>query len=133
MANWLTKLRKKPKHVRDNIAFGVSGGFFLFVCSVWFLGGVDANHLAGSVDGGPHFFKTFLGEFGKQVAAVKDTMPKSSPASSTAPSFPEAGPAAASSSNWALATSSTSTAPQKPQIMIVTTSSTSATTSTTIQ
>jgi hypothetical protein len=131
MANWLTTLRKKPKHVRDNIAFAVSGGFSIFVCAVWFFGGVGSTHLAGAVDGGPHFFQTFLGEFGKQVAAVKETMPKTSPASSTAKSFPEAGPAAAASSSWAMA--STTAAPQQQQIMIVTTSSTPATTSTTGQ
>jgi hypothetical protein len=123
MANWLTNLRKKPKHVRDNIAFVVSGTFSLVVCALWFLGGMGSGHLAGSVDGGPHFFQTFLGEFGKQVAAVKETMPKAAPATSTAKSFPESGPAAAATSSWAMATGTTSTPPPQ-QIMIVTTSST---------
>ena len=77
MSNWLNTLRKKPKHIRDNIAFAMSGGVTAFILvSVWFFGGIGPHTLAGSADGSPHFFKTFFGEFGKQVATIKESLPE---------------------------------------------------------
>ena len=73
MAKWLNTLRKKPRHVRDNIAFGVSLGFAAVVCVVWFVGG---NTGVVASDSGPHFFKTFSDAFSKQLATVKQSVPK---------------------------------------------------------
>ena len=132
MANWLTNLRKKPKHMRDNVAFAVSGGFTALVFAVWFFGGVGSSTLAGASDS-PHFFQTLFGQFGKQVASIKESIPKPKEApevaTTTAKSFPESAPAA-TDSVWSSASGTISSSSAPRQIMIVTTSSTPATTST---
>lgn len=132
MSNWLNSLRKKPKHVRDNIAFAMSGGMTVgILATVWFFGGIGSHTMAESGDSSPHFFRTFFGEFGKQVASIKETLPdkKEAPAP-TAESFPESGPGAATGSSWAIASGTATVTPEPRQVMIVTTSSTPATTST---
>jgi hypothetical protein len=134
MSNWLTSLRKKPKHVRDNIAFAMSGGVTVCVlATVWLLGGIGPHTIAKTEEAGPGIFKTFFGEFGKQVATIKETLPdKKEPPAPIAESFPEAGPGAVTSTatnGWETASTSVSTVPPQ-RIMIVTTSSTPATTST---
>ena len=61
-------MRKKPKHVRDNIAFGTAVGFTALVALLAFVGGqVDLKESEG-----PGFFSTFIGQFKSEVAAVKE-------------------------------------------------------------
>lgn len=89
MANWLTKIRKKPKHIRDNIAFGSSAGLTLVVALAWFLQG-GSTHLANKETvQRTSFFETFKEGFNKQMAAARESLPKSattSVASTTAES-----------------------------------------------
>lgn len=79
MSRWLTDLRKKPKHVRDNIAFGTAVGFTALVALLAFVGGqVDLKESEG-----PGFFSTFIGQFKTEVAAVKEALPEKPAATST--------------------------------------------------
>ena len=84
MARWLSNLRKKPKHVRDNIAFGSSLGLTVVIALVWFING-GSTHLANnnSTKNGSDFFKTFKEGLGKQMAAAQDSIPKSSTSTAT--------------------------------------------------
>ena len=79
MSRWLTDLRKKPKHVRDNIAFGTAVGVTGVVALAVFLGGqVDLKESEG-----PGFFSTFIGQFKTEVAAVKEALPEQPATTST--------------------------------------------------
>ena len=79
MSRWLTDLRKKPKHVRDNIAFGTAVGVTGVVALAVFLGGqVDLKESEG-----PGFFSTFIGQFKTEIATVKEALPENPTASST--------------------------------------------------
>lgn len=79
MSRWLTDLRKKPKYVRDNIAFGSAVGVTALVALLAFFGGqVDLKESEG-----PGFFSTFIGQFKTEVAAVKEALPEKPAATST--------------------------------------------------
>lgn len=79
MSRWLTDLRKKPKYVRDNIAFGTAVGFTAIVALLAVVGGqVDLKE-----NEGPGFFSTFIGQFKTEVAAVKEALPEKPAATST--------------------------------------------------
>lgn len=122
MGQWLTDLRKKPKHVRDNIAFGVSAGVTALLALVWFVGGswtlgVPGNHA---------FFQTFLGQFKEQVAAIGEATPV---ATSTTPSVAPASSTPVESASIVLATtsstSSASTTPREVRILPIATATAS--------
>lgn len=127
MAKWLNTLRKKPRHVRDNIAFGVSFGFALVVCIAWFVGG-NSGVVASGTDA--HFFKTFSDVFAKQLAAVKQSLPeKPTVASSTTKEQMQVSAPAPVTYGTSTTASSSESAPR--QIMIVTTGASSSDATTT--
>ena len=100
MSQWLREVRKKPKHVRDNIAFGISGGFTALLALGWFLvsGAPSSDNSKDEA-----FFKTFLGQFKEQFATVNEALPK---ATTTSPMV-----LPGSTSSMIIAPASTSTAP----------------------
>jgi hypothetical protein len=75
MRRWLIKQRTKPKHVRDNIAFGFASGVTALALVGWFVL-LPANDIFNedmSVDPTPEAFSTFVDQIGKQVAGVRDS------------------------------------------------------------
>lgn len=116
MSQWLREVRKKPKHVRDNIAFGVSGGFTVLVALGWFL--VSGTPTSTTTKDAA-FFETFLGQFKEQFASVNEAMPK---ATSTSPMVL---PGATSSmiiapaSTSTASSSDTATSTERRQVMIM--------------
>lgn len=94
MANHLHELRKKPKHVRDNIAFGVAGGMTLMLAIGWFsLRGSSMPNPVKEIanDEATGAFSTFFSQVKEQAAAVKDSFPLR-PATTTegvAPAIPD--------------------------------------------
>jgi hypothetical protein len=74
--DYLTKLRQKPKHVRDNIAFGVAGGITSIV-ALFLIVAVHGPKVVGEVSGGdnqPQLFETLIDQAKEQVAATKASM-----------------------------------------------------------
>jgi len=85
MTSWLSNLRKKPKHVRNNIAFGSSFGLTLAIALVWFMSGGSTTYLANNdtTKNSPEFFKTLKDGFNKQMASARDALPKTSTSTAT--------------------------------------------------
>jgi hypothetical protein len=109
--SFVNKLRKKPKHVRDNIAFGTSVGLTLVIAVVWFWHG-GSTHLADSAattDSG--FFDTFKSGLKKQMASAKEAFPSSS--GTTTPTSTNRGDLQSTP-----VLSATSTSPEQKPVMI---------------
>lgn len=95
MANWLMNLRRKPKHVRDNIALVAAG-----VCTLPVLGflvfGVHGPRLTAveeTSNTDRKFFETFTSQFKEQMATVREaTNPSAASSSNTAPMVIDRGP-----------------------------------------
>ncbi|MBP6924039.1 MAG: hypothetical protein KBC62_00160 [Candidatus Pacebacteria bacterium] len=127
MAGSFNKLRKKPKHVRDNVAFGVASGFTFMVAIAWFLVGFGGESKSPEIttEETNGAFSTLLKQIQEQVATVKEGVKEDTKASSTMSSV---------TGEWGLsaqnASSSNSVAPKEAAIMIITSSSTTGTTST---
>lgn len=73
MAGYFNKLRKKPKHVRDNVAFSIAGGFTLMIALAWFFVGFDG--LGGTpevvTEEKPEAFSTLINQIQEQVATAR--------------------------------------------------------------
>jgi hypothetical protein len=73
--NYLTKLRKKPKHVRDNIAFVAAGVATLPVMAYLVLA-VHGPRVTGGITETDtpktKFFETFTSQIKEQVATVRE-------------------------------------------------------------
>jgi hypothetical protein len=121
--SWIRTIRKKPKHVRDNIAFGTSLGLTLVIAVGWFITG-GSTHLADtSTKPDAGFFQTFKEGLNKQMAAAREALPKraaTSTATTTDRSNFQATP---------ITTTSSSTGEQKPVLIEVVHASGTATTS----
>jgi hypothetical protein len=135
----ILKARKKPKHVRDNIAFGIAGGFTAAICLVWLV--VMPGRLAKettSVNDNHKIFSTFFNQFKDQVASVKNSLPDTHAtntpvvvaSTSKENSMTEL---TASSSGWSLSSSTIKekSIPKEVPIMIISNGSSSASTSAT--
>jgi hypothetical protein len=107
MKHWLISLRKKPKHVRENIAFGAATTLTAAVFVVWLFSakGITAPQKLATNET-PKAFGMFLDQLQEQVATVKEAISTSTAASSatTPPSV-----SVATSSQFI----STTTTPQK--------------------
>ncbi len=71
--DYLSKLRQKPKHVRDNIAFGIASGITSIV-ALFLIFAVHGPKVVGDVAGGenkPQLFETLIDQAKEQVAATK--------------------------------------------------------------
>lgn len=124
MAGIFNKLRKKPKHVRENIAFGIATGFTLTLAVAWFLVGFGGNPTTPEVvEGeGNGAFTTLLDQIQEQVATAREGV-QADEASSTMPTV---------TGEWGIsAQNASSTQPKEAAIMIVTSSSSSQSTTTT--
>jgi hypothetical protein len=79
------KLRRQPKRVREGIAFWFTCAFVFVVCSVWLLN-VPARFadMAMVRPDDSASVKSFFEELNNQVATVKDAIPDSESASSSA-------------------------------------------------
>ncbi len=74
--DYLTKLRQKPKHVRDNIAFGIASGITSIV-ALFLIFAVHGPKVVGEVsssDNQPQLFQTLIDQAKEQVAATKASM-----------------------------------------------------------
>ena len=127
MAGSFKNLRKKPKHVRDNVAFSLAGGFTFMLAVAWFFIGFDglATSPEVSSEGTNGAFSTFIDQIQEQVATAREGV-ETNEASSTMPTV---------TGEWGLSAqnaSSTNNSVQKEAaIMIVTSSSTRGASSTT--
>jgi hypothetical protein len=74
--DYLTKLRQKPKHVRDNIAFGVASGVTAIVALflVFAVHGPTVVEEVANEDNSPRFFQTLVNQAKEQVAASRSSM-----------------------------------------------------------
>lgn len=123
MFGYFNKLRKKPKHVRDNIAFSIAGGFTLVLAIAWFLVGFNpsTNEDISSGEGSAPF-ATLLSQIQEQMASAKDSVPDEE-ATSSSPSIKE----------WGLSAQNASTSrqviPEEINIMVVPSATATATTS----
>jgi hypothetical protein len=71
--DYLTKLRQKPKHIRDNIAFGAASGFTALI-AVFLIFAVHGPKVVDSVareDDSPQFFETLVNQAKEQMASVR--------------------------------------------------------------
>lgn len=89
--SYLGDLRKKPKHVRDNIAFVAAAAATLPVVAylVFAVHGPKITNIAETDTNQPKFFETFTTQIKDQVAAVKEATSTTSP---KYPSTVERGP-----------------------------------------
>ena len=87
MAGLFKKLRKKPKHVRDNIAFSIAGGFTFMVALGWFFLGFDGLPHSTEVASGENnsAFSTLFGQIQEQVATAKESIGEAKKATTTTP------------------------------------------------
>ena len=126
MRQWLLKQRTKPKHVRDNIAFGFAGAVTIVALVGWLvlIPKDDIFKSNMTTDNSPEAFSTFFNQIKEQVAGVRESVKEQ--ASST--------PAVASSTGFGSSTNQTfgtSTAGlPEALIFVVPTASTTAGTST---
>ena len=79
--SYLGDLRKKPKHVRDNIAFVAAAAATLPVVAylVFAVHGPKMTSLSESTSNQPKFFETFTGQIKDQFAAVREATSTTSP------------------------------------------------------
>lgn len=79
--SYLGDLRKKPKHVRDNIAFAVAAAATVPVVAylVFAVHGPNITNIAETETNQPKFFETFTTQIKDQVAAVKEATSTTSP------------------------------------------------------
>jgi hypothetical protein len=127
MAGYFNKLRKKPRHVRDNIAFSIAGGFTLTVALAWFF--IGFTGFGGSTEitaeEKPKAFSTLIDQIQDQVASAREGVSeaKKENASSTV-----------SNGEWGLSAQNSSSSnnlmPKEASLMIVGASSTQRATST---
>ena len=126
--DYLTKLRQKPKHVRDNIAFGIASGFTAIIALflVFAVHGPKVIEGVATEDDSPHFFQTLTGQIKDQVAATRSSFEAQKPQKPevSAPSTPAANgngePAPAVLTSTA---SGTATTTMPRTVLIATTSS----------
>lgn len=125
MFGYFNKLRKKPKHVRDNIAFSMAGGFTLILAVVWFMTGFNPStnqEISSGEDSAP--FATLLGQIQEQMASAKDSVSENE-ATAEMP--------VDNTGEWGLSAQNASTSrqpiPEEVSIMVVPTPTTTATTS----
>lgn len=74
--DYLTKLRQKPKHVRDNIAFAIASGVTSMV-ALFLVFAVHGPKVTGELAGQeeqPQLFETLINQAKEQVAATKASM-----------------------------------------------------------
>lgn len=91
----LTKLRQKPKHVRDNIAFVAAGMATLPVVAYLVFavhGPKMSNGIAGTDNSEVKFFETFTSQIKEQVATVRDAVSTSTPPAQVVPATIDRGP-----------------------------------------
>jgi hypothetical protein len=83
MRQWLLKQRTKPKHVRDNIAFGFASGAAVLALAGWllFIPKGDVLHSNVADESSPEAFSTFFSQIKQQVAGVRESLKE--PATST--------------------------------------------------
>ncbi len=93
--SYITKLRQKPKHVRDNIAF-VAAGLSVVPVAAFLLLGVHGpnltNGIADSDENGTKFFETFTSQIREQVASVREATSSSTSEANVVPTVIDRGP-----------------------------------------
>ncbi len=92
--SYISKLRKRPKHVRDNIAFVAAGVATLPVIAylVFAVHGPKMTNLAESEAETPKFFETLTNQIKEQVATVREATSTTSPAVGKYPATVDRGP-----------------------------------------
>lgn len=76
MRQWLLKQRTKPKHVRDNIAFGFAGAVTVVALVGWLVLIPKDEIFQSNVtaDKSPEAFSTFFDQIKEQVAGVRESV-----------------------------------------------------------
>lgn len=92
--NYLTTLRKKPKHVRDNIAFVVAGVATLPIMAylVFAVHGPRVTENLAETNTDPKFFETFTNQIKEQVASVREAASTSTQPTPKTPAVIDRGP-----------------------------------------
>ena len=132
MRQWLLKQRQKPKHVRDNIAFGFASGAALLVLVGWvvLIPKNDIFHSNVAADESPEAFSTFFDQIKEQVAGVRGSLDEQASSTQTTVSSPVFGATATTSSNQGFGTATSSTGVKEAVIFVVPNASTTVSTST---
>jgi hypothetical protein len=93
--SYLTKLRQKPKHVRDNIAF-VAAGVATLPVMAYLVFAVHGPKLSDDVVESNvtdrKFFETFTNQIKDQVASVKEAATNTATSSQALPAVIDRGP-----------------------------------------
>ncbi len=92
--NYITKLRSKPKHVRDNIAF-VAAGVATLPVVAYLVFAVHGPNVTGGIaetETDMKFFETFTNQVKEQVAGVRNAIATSSDETKKYPSTVDRGP-----------------------------------------
>jgi hypothetical protein len=92
MRQWLINQRTKPKHVRDNIAFGFAGAVTVVALVGWLvmIPKEDVFQSNVTADKSPEAFSTFFNQIKEQVAGVRESIKEqasSTPAVATSTGF----------------------------------------------
>ncbi len=91
----LTKLRQKPKHVRDNIAFVAAGVATLPIVAYLVFavhGPKITNGITETSASDTKFFETFTSQIKEQVATVREAMSTSTSSVGSVPAVIDRGP-----------------------------------------
>jgi nicotinamide mononucleotide (NMN) deamidase PncC len=102
LRKWLVDARKKPKYVRDNIAFVIAGSFTTVLLMAWlvFMPGKIIQEVAEKPAVNNGAFTTFIDQLKEQMAGVSEAVPEET-ATSSQPQSPIA-VLSASSTDWNL-------------------------------
>ena len=132
MRQWLLKQRQKPKHVRDNIAFGFASGAALLVLVGWvvLIPKEDIFHSNVTAEQSPEAFSTFFDQIKEQVAGVRESITEQASSSSAVATSTGFAPTLTGSSSQTLHTSASSTEVKEAVIFVVPKDNTTVSTST---
>ena len=100
---WLISLRKKPTHVRERVAMTAAGSFTAVVFVLWIVTAPGQFEKDVSKEGEkPQAFSMFFSQIKEQMAGVKESLPEIETASSSPSTPPKTVVLSASSTSWAL-------------------------------
>ncbi len=130
MRQWLLKQRTKPKHVRDNIAFGFAGAVTVVALVGWLVLIPKDEIFQSNVtaDKSPEAFSTFFDQIKEQVAGVRESVKEQ--ATSTPSVASSTGFGVVASSSQIFSGGASTTVPQEAVIFVVPRATTTMSTST---
>ncbi len=125
--DYLTKLRQKPKHVRDNIAFGIASGCTAVVAAflVFAVHGPTVINDVAQEENSPQFFQTLTSQVKEQVAATRSSLEAQKPEKKEPQATPAANGSGAPAPAVLIASSSIEVASTSERTVLIATTSVS--------